>query len=54
MIQGTFEMNFLFLSGDFKFQVSPKVLISSPRSTPMVRNAKFQPMYSLLESVMVR
>ena len=27
-IRGMFEMNCLFLSGDFKFQVSPKVLIS--------------------------
>ena len=27
-------MNCLFLSGDFKFQVSPKVLIPCPRSTP--------------------
>ena len=33
-LRGMFEMNCLFLSGDFKFQVSPKVLISSPRSTP--------------------
>ena len=33
-IRGMFEMNCLFLSGDFKFQVSPKVLISCPRSTP--------------------
>ena len=33
-IRGMFEMNCLILSGDFKFQVSPKVLISCPRSTP--------------------
>ena len=33
-IRGMFEMNCLFLSGDFKFQVSLKVLISCPRSTP--------------------
>ena len=33
-LRGVFEMNCLFLSGDFKFQVSPKVLISCPRSTP--------------------
>ena len=33
-VRGMFEMNCLFLSGDFKFQVSPKVLISCPRSTP--------------------
>ena len=33
-IRGMFEKNYLFLSGDFKFQVRPKVLISSPRSTP--------------------
>ena len=33
-IRGMFEMICLFLSGDFKFQVSPKVLISCPRSTP--------------------
>ena len=32
-LRGMFEMNCLFLSGDFKFQVSPKVLISCPRST---------------------
>ena len=29
-VRGMFEMNCLFLSGDFKFQVSPKVLISCP------------------------
>ena len=34
IVRGLFEMNCLFLSGDFKFQVSPKVLISCPRSTP--------------------
>ena len=34
IIRGMFEMNCLFLSGDFKFQVSPKVLISCSRSTP--------------------
>ena len=33
-LRGMFEMNCLFLSGDFKFQVSPKVLSSCPRSTP--------------------
>ena len=33
-VRGMFEINCLFLSGDFKFQVSPKVLISCPRSTP--------------------
>ena len=33
-IRGMFEMNCLFLSGDFKFHVSPKVFISCPRSTP--------------------
>ena len=33
-LRGMFQMNCLFLSGDFKFQVSPKVLISCPRSTP--------------------
>ena len=33
-LRGMFEMNCLFLSGDFKFQVSPKVLILCPRSTP--------------------
>ena len=32
-LRGMFEMNCLFLSGDFKFQVSPKVLISCPQST---------------------
>ena len=34
VVRGMFEMNCLFLSGDFKFQVSLKVLISCPRSTP--------------------
>ena len=34
LLRGMFEMNCLFLSGDFKFQVSPKVLILCPRSTP--------------------
>ena len=33
-VRGMFEMNCLFLSGDFTFQVSPKVLIPCPRSTP--------------------
>ena len=33
-VRGMFEMNCLFLSGDFKFQVSPKVLMSCPQSTP--------------------
>ena len=31
--RGMLENNCFFLSGDFKFQVSPRVLISSPRST---------------------
>ena len=53
-IRGMFEMNCLFLSGDFKFQVSPKVLSSCPRVLPMARNATFQPMYPLLEGVTVR
>ena len=53
-IRGMFEMNCLFLSGDFKFQVSPKVLISCLEVLPVARNAKFQPMYSLLEGVTVR
>ena len=47
-------MNCLFLSGDFKFQVNPKVLISCPRSTPRARNAKFQAMHPLLEGITVR
>ena len=34
LVRGMFEMNCLFLSGDFKFQVSLKVLISCPQSTP--------------------
>ena len=55
VLRGMFEKNCLFLSGDFKIQVGPKVFISCPRSTlPVVRNAKFQPMYLLLECVMVR
>ena len=53
-LRGMFEMNCLFLSEDFKFQVSTKVLTSCPRSTPLARNAKFQPMYPLLEGVTVR
>ena len=39
-LRGMFEMNCLFLSGDFKFQVSPKVLISCPRSTPRGQKCK--------------
>ena len=39
-IRGMFEMNCLFLSGDFKFQVSSKVLISCPRSTPRGKKCK--------------
>ena len=53
-VRGMFEMNCLFLSGDFKFQVSPKVLISCPEVLPVVRNVKFQPMYPNLEGVTVR
>ena len=43
-------MNCLFLSGDFKFQVSFHAL----EVLPVARNAKFQPMYPLLEGVTVR
>ena len=32
-IRGMFEKNCLFLSGDFKFQVSPKVLIPCHQRT---------------------
>ena len=47
-------MNCLFLSGHFKFQVNPKVLISCLKVLPVAKNAKFQPMNPLLEGVTVR
>ena len=47
-------MNCLYLSGGFKFQVSPKVLFHPLEILPVARNAKFQPMYPLLEGVTVR
>ena len=57
-LRGMFEMYCLFLSGDFKFQVSPKVLYKysfhALEVLPVARNAKFQPMYPLLEGVTVR
>ena len=45
-------MNCLFLSGDFKFQVSPK--FHALEVLPVARNAKFQLMYPLLEGITVR
>ena len=47
-------MNCLFLSGDFKFQVSQKYSFHALEVLPVARNAKFQPMYPLLEGVTVR
>ena len=52
-IRGMFKMNCLFLSGDFKFQVSPEVLNLSLEVLPVAKNAKFRPMYPLLEGVTV-
>ena len=46
-------MNCLFLSEDFKFQVSQKYSFHA-LEVSVARNAKFQPMYPLLEGVMVR
>ena len=54
ILRGIFEINCLFLSGHFKFQVSQKMLISSFDVLPVARNATFQPMYPLLEGVTVR
>ena len=45
---------FIFLSGDFIFQASPKVLFYVIEVLPMARNAKHQPMYPLPEGVPVR
>ena len=53
-VRGMFEMNCLFLSGDFKFQVSPKYSFHALEVLPVARNAKFQLMYPLLEGVTVR
>ena len=53
-IRGMFEMNCLFLSGDFKFQASPKYSFHALEVLPVARNAKFQPMYPILEGVTVR
>ena len=51
-LRGMFKINCLFLSGDFKFQVSPKFHALEVLS--VAKNAKFQPMYPLLEGVTVR
>ena len=53
-IRGMFEMNCLFLSGDFKFQLAQKYSFHALEVLPVARNAKFQPMYPLLEGVTVR
>ena len=53
-IPGMFEMNCLFLSGDFKFPVTQKYSFHALEVLPVARNAKFQPMYPLLEGVTVR
>ena len=53
ILRGMFEINCLFLSGHFKFQVSQKIR-SSFDVLPVARNATFQPMYPLLEGVTVR
>ena len=45
-------MNCLFLSGDFKF--AQKYSYDALEVLPVARNAKFQPMYPLLEGVTVR
>ena len=47
-------MNCLFLSGDFKFQVTQKYSFHALEVLPVARNAKFQPMYPRLEGVTVR
>ena len=51
-IRGMFEMNCLFLSGDFK--LAQKYSFRALEVLPVARNAKFQPMYPLLEGVTVR
>ena len=51
-IRGMFEMNCLFLSGDFK--LAQKYSFHALKVLPVARNAKFQPMYPLLEGVTVR
>ena len=54
-IRGMFEMNCLFLSGDFKFlKLAQKYSFHALEVLPMARNAKFQPMYPLLGGVTVR
>ena len=40
-LRGMFEMNCLFLSGDFKFQVSLKYSFHALEVLPVARNAKF-------------
>ena len=50
-LRGMFEMNCLFLCGDFKFQVSPKVLIPSKYS-PWLEMQSFS-RCTLLEGVTV-
>ena len=54
LLRGVFEMNCLFLSGDFKFQVTQKCSFHPLEILPVARNAKLQSMYPLLESVTVR
>ena len=49
-----FEMNCLFLSGDFNFKLAQKYSFHALEVLPVARNAKFQQMYPLLEGVTVR
>jgi hypothetical protein len=51
-IRGRFEMYCLFLSSNFK--LAQKCSFHALEILPVARNAKFQPMYPLLEGVTVR
>ena len=51
-VRAMFEMNCLFLSGGFK--LAQNYSFHALEVLPVARNAKFQPMYPLLEGVTVR
>ena len=51
-IRGMFEMNFYLETSNFK--LAQKYSFHALEVLPVARNAKFQPMYPLLEGVTVR
>ena len=53
-LRGMFEMNCLFLFETSNFKLARKYSFHALEVLPVARNAKFQPMYPVLEGVTVR